>query len=263
MRITRRDKGVREYWSRRWANIPVDEGMSNESVYPLKYALRAVSCSGNGPILEAGCGNGRILRYFHDRGCDIVGIDYVEIAVIKLREADRTLKVQVADITALPFHDEVFSTVLSFGLYHNLEFGLESALAETFRILEPGGLVCASFRADNFQNLCVDFLSDRSTLSKKTQTPKAFHKINLKRGELVKLFRTAGFIVESVKPVENMPLLYRFRYFRAVNQQCFEEHLARRTGYQLSQFGRIIQKLLVWLLPNQFCSLYLINARRP
>ena len=28
--------------------------------------------NGDGSILEAGCGNGRILRYYHNQGCDII-----------------------------------------------------------------------------------------------------------------------------------------------------------------------------------------------
>ena len=40
----------------------------------------------NGSILEAGCGAGRILRYFHDLGYDITGFDFIEVAVEKLKE---------------------------------------------------------------------------------------------------------------------------------------------------------------------------------
>ena len=78
MRITYRSHDVKNYWADRWANIPADSAMTNEDVYPLKYALQTVKHK-NGHILEAGCGAGRILRYFHDRGYDIhvaQGVDF-------------------------------------------------------------------------------------------------------------------------------------------------------------------------------------------
>ena len=96
MRTTYRASGVKEYWTSRWADIPADFAMTNLAAYPLKYALQAVS-SNDGPILEAGCGAGRILRYFHQHGHDITGIDFVEVAVRKLREADQALKVEVVE----------------------------------------------------------------------------------------------------------------------------------------------------------------------
>ena len=56
---------------------------------------------------------------------------------------------------------------MAFGLYHNLEFGLDSSIKETFRVLEPGGSVCASFRADNIQTKIVDWLTEKKRIEKK------------------------------------------------------------------------------------------------
>lgn len=150
MRITYRSHGVKDYWASRWTDIPADSAMTNEGVYPLEYALQTVP-SRDGAILEAGCGAERILRYFHERGYDITGIDHIAVVVDKLREADPTLKVDTGDITLLQYPDGCFRYVLAYGLHHNLEHDLDAAVAETFRVLEPGGLVCGSFRADNIQ----------------------------------------------------------------------------------------------------------------
>ncbi len=69
-----------------------------------------------GKILEAGCGAGRILRYYHDRGYDIIGIDFIDVAISKLKEIDPTLQAEVGDITSLGFADQSFRYVLAFGL---------------------------------------------------------------------------------------------------------------------------------------------------
>ena len=160
MRITYRTRGVREYWTARWDDIPADAPMENLDVYPLKYSELTVKDKA-GKILEAGCGAGRILRYYHDRGYDIIGIDFIEVAISKLKDIDPTLHAEVGDITNLRFADQSFKYVLAFGLYHNLEHGLDKAVQETHRVLEKGGLVCASFRADNIQTRLTDSLADK------------------------------------------------------------------------------------------------------
>ena len=76
MRITYRTRGVKEYWTARWDNIPVDSPMENNNVYPLKYSEMIIK-DRNGKVLEAGCGAGRILRYYHNKGIDIFGIDFI------------------------------------------------------------------------------------------------------------------------------------------------------------------------------------------
>ena len=78
MRITRRRHSVKDYWSSRWEDIPADEAMDNIHAYPLKYAEQIIKDK-KGKILEAGCGAGRIQRYYHNKGMDILGIDFIKI----------------------------------------------------------------------------------------------------------------------------------------------------------------------------------------
>lgn len=138
MRKTYRVASNKDYWKKRWEEVPADSPMVNEDTYPLKYALRTVSAN-DGPILEAGCGAGRILRYFHNRGYDIFGVDFIEVAITKLLSADKSLKVKTGDISNLDFPAASFKYVLAFGLFHNLENNLDEAISETWRVLAPGG----------------------------------------------------------------------------------------------------------------------------
>lgn len=259
MRVTRREVDNRSYWENRWEHLAADQPMTNTTVYPLRYALAAVS-GREGRILEAGCGAGRVLRYFHDRGFDIVGIDFIEAVVSKLRTVDPRLKVEVGDICHLRFPDGHFRYVLAFGLYHNLERGLEQALKETCRVMEPGGRLCASFRADNIQTRLVDWLSERRSGGGNRPARSCFHKLNLTRSEFVRLVEKAGFSLETAASVENMPLLYKFRLFRAPGHKRFDEENARREGYRLSRVGGVLQRLLMKALPDQFCNLYVLVA---
>ena len=261
MRITYRNREVKEYWAERWTDVPADSPMANKMVYPLKYAEKAVT-SNDGSILEAGCGAGRILRYYHEQGYDIVGIDYIEVAVGKLKAIDPTLKVETGDVTQLRFADASFKYLLAFGLYHNLEQGLEVAISETARVLQPGGCVCASFRADNTQTRLTDWLTDRKSQQNGDPSGKVFHKMNLTRREFTRLFERAGLLVESVAPVENMPILYKFSCFRSPRHKVFDENKARSEGYRLSSFGQLLQRFLMSVFPNQFCNVYVLIARK-
>lgn len=260
MRVTYRATSNKEYWENRWSDIPSDNAMSNENIYPLKYALEAIG-DGGGKILEAGCGAGRILRYFHDRGHDITGIDYIDIAVKKLLLACPGLKAQVGDVTQLDFPDSYFDTIFAFGLYHNIEHGLGKAILETVRVLKPGGVICASFRADNIQSRVTDGLAGRRAFKKGRKSGKEFHKINFKVSELKVIFEAMGLVIKSLSAVENMPFLYKFKFFRAANHKRFNENRARSEGYRLSWLGFWIQKCMMRLFPNQFCNIYVVIAK--
>jgi len=261
MRKTYRNRKNKDYWNSRWNDIPADKPMTNKSVYPLKYALQTVH-SKNGSILEAGCGAGRILRYFHDLDYDITGFDFIEVAVEKLRKADNTLKVEVGDITNLNYGDEEFRYLLAYGLYHNLEHGLDDAIVESWRVLEKSGRICASFRADNIQTRLTDWLANKKNKKVKSDEPLEFHKLNLTKSEFILLFERAGFKVEKVFPVENMPILYKFKVFRFRTHKNFNENIARGEGYRLSLLGSFLQKCLMKFFPNQFCNIYVLIATK-
>jgi len=134
------------------------QAMENLDAYPIKYAEVAINFE-KGRILEAGCGAGRILRYYKNKGNDIVGVDYIYSPLAKLRIVDPGLNLGLCDIRNLIFRDQSFRFVLAFGLYHSLEKGFRRALKETYRVLEPGGKLCASFRADNLHTRLIDFLA--------------------------------------------------------------------------------------------------------
>lgn len=263
MRRTLRNKGVFEYWTERWENISADAPMENDKVYPLKYAEMTISDE-SGKILEAGCGAGRVLRYYHNRGHDILGFDFIDIAITKLKEIDSTLQVEVGDITNLRFPDHSFKYLLAFGLYHNLEHGLDVAIRETSRVIEPGGSVCASFRADNIQTRLTDWLANKSSRSSNEggKVSKSFHKMNLTRSEFESLFVKAGFVIDFFGPVENMSILYKFAFFRAVEHKVFDENRARADGYRLSRFGQSLQNFLMKYFSNQFCNINVLIARK-
>ena len=234
--------------------------MENLNAYPLKYSEMLIKKKGK--ILEAGCGAGRLLRFYHDKGHDIIGIDFIDGAIEKLKKIDSSLQVKVGDITDLDFENETFNYILAFGLYHNFEDNLDKSIVETYRVLKNGGQLCASFRADNFQTKITDWLYKYRNNKKFDESKLSFHKMNLNKSEFKKLFIRHGFAVKEIMPVENMPFLFKFKFFRVNTQKNFNESIGREKGYRLSFFGNILQKLLITLFPNQFCNVFVMIAEK-
>ena len=100
MRVIYRHTNNKEYWTRRWGDIPADVPMQNRIVYLLKHAEQTVTAN-DGAILEAGCGAGRILCSHHESEYDITGIDFIDVAVEKVRAVDPIFKVETGDIMQL------------------------------------------------------------------------------------------------------------------------------------------------------------------
>ena len=262
MRITYRYQNNLDYWTKRWQSIEIDESMNNTDSYPLKYATKVVT-NKNQKILEAGCGAGRILRFYHDKGYNIHGFDFVPEVIEKLLKKDKSLQVRAANILELPYQNNEYDVVLAFGLYHNLEVSLDVAIKETFRIIKPGGIVCASFRADNLQTYFTDWLTNFRSRNEQSASEKVFHKMNLSKKELMNTFSQAGFEINALYPVINMPILYKFKFLRHSAHKEFNETLGRKEGYKLSGLGNFIQNLLVRYISDQYCNVFVITATKP
>lgn len=257
MRISYRSHGGnRSYWQKRWDDIPPDDGALNLNLYPGRYAEQAVSRT-TGRILEAGCGAGRVLVHYHRRGREIVGVDFIGEALGKIGQAHPDSKLASCDICNLPFANDSFEAVLAFGLYHNLQNGIEQALRETRRVMSVGGVLVASMRADNIQNKIVDWLAERGNKA----SNRDFHKANYSVDDLHGLFPVAELAIEKIEFVENMPLLYKFGLFRAAGHKEFNEHKGRAEGYRLSGLGRFLQQTLVTFWPASFCNVFVVTAR--
>lgn len=110
----------------------------------LPWALQGHRPSGH--VLEIGAGSGamaaELLALHPDVRMTVTDIDpaMVDAASARLGRHGERVTVQVADATALPFPDGSFDAVVSWiMLHHTLEW--EKALAETVRVVRPGGEV--------------------------------------------------------------------------------------------------------------------------
>lgn len=109
---------------------------------------RRVALAARGPLLELGCGTGRISLPLARAGVTLVGIDRSEPMLARARERRRRAKLSGSlalvrgDIRALPFHSGTFPTVLApYGILQSLlrDGDLKSTLLSVSRVLAQGG----------------------------------------------------------------------------------------------------------------------------
>lgn len=92
----------------------------------------------NSYVLDAGCGNGKNIKYFNDK-CNIIGIDkcqkFVEIC------SNQGFNVYFSDIRDLPFENNTFDFVMSIAVVHHFDKEEDriKAVKEMIRVLKPNG----------------------------------------------------------------------------------------------------------------------------
>ncbi|HEY7062423.1 MAG TPA: class I SAM-dependent methyltransferase [Chloroflexota bacterium] len=135
-----------------------------------------------GRVLDAGCGTGGTTAWLRRYG-DVVGVDLAAEAApfwpaVGLRHAAR------GSVMALPFRSERFTLVTSFEvLYHRQVPDEAAALAEFWRVLEPGGRLLLRLPA-------YDWLYGGHDTAVHTR-----HRYT--RDEVIAAVRAAGFVVET------------------------------------------------------------------
>jgi SAM-dependent methyltransferase len=100
------------------------------------------------PVLDAGCGAGRMSRYLLGRGCSVEGVDLSPGMIAMARRDTRGVRFAVGSLADLPYADDTFGGVLLwYSIIHTPPAGQDRIFAETARVLRPGGHVLVGFQA--------------------------------------------------------------------------------------------------------------------
>jgi SAM-dependent methyltransferase len=96
-------------------------------------------------VLDAGCGTGSMLAELRRQGADVVGIDALPEAVALAEATCPEARVELGDVTALPFPAESFDGVVFLDVLEHVDD--RCALAEAVRVLRRGGFLALSVPA--------------------------------------------------------------------------------------------------------------------
>lgn len=101
-------------------------------------------------ILDLGCGSGRHVVYFAQKGIEVFGIDISKTAIKMtkkwLETKNLSAELLIHDISKkLPFEDDFFDAVISVQVIHHARIGtIKKVIREIERVLKKGGLIFIS-----------------------------------------------------------------------------------------------------------------------
>lgn len=94
-------------------------------------------------VLEVGCGIGLDAFQMAKHGLKVSALDLTDVAINTVRDRfeqnDLGGEFKVGDATKLPFADNVFDYVYSFGVLHHAQ-DTAASIDEVYRVLKPGGV---------------------------------------------------------------------------------------------------------------------------
>ena len=124
--------------------------MTQEELWDDFYSKNRTAWRGNtivpirvtGKALDLGCGNGKTVSTLIDKGMDVTGIDFSEVAINQCKERFPQADFLVGDVTNLPFNDNTFDYVTAVHVLEHLDDKqLAATVREIRRVLVPGGYV--------------------------------------------------------------------------------------------------------------------------
>lgn len=158
-------------------------------------------------ILEGGCGLGPYLIYLRKLGYNIIGIDYNEEPVRRIKSYDNSLPVSVMDVKTLNFKDDSFAGYLSLGVIEHFPEGPEQAIKEAGRVLVRDGIFIVQVPVMNIFlafKYPLELIKRNRWLRKLLKRPeKAYYwQKYFKAEELKAILRNQGFEVIEVVPMD-------------------------------------------------------------
>ncbi len=103
-----------------------------------------------GPVIDLGCGTGRIARFLADRGLAVHGVDLSPGMIEVARAAHPDLDFEVGSLDEVEAHDASHAGVLAwYSIIHAPFEALPGIFAEMHRVLAPGGYALLAFQAGN------------------------------------------------------------------------------------------------------------------
>jgi ubiquinone/menaquinone biosynthesis C-methylase UbiE len=117
----------------------------------LGHFAERVGLEGGGPVVDVGCGPGRITGHLATLGLDVSGVDLSPGMVAEARRRHTHLDFRVGSLAALDLADaSVTGVVAWYSIIHTPPSLLPAVFAELHRVVRPNGLLLLAFQAGGF-----------------------------------------------------------------------------------------------------------------
>ena len=126
------------------ARSPLDRAL-------LGHFAELVDLGGGGPVVDAGCGPGRITGHLATLGLDATGIDLSPGMVAEAQRRHPDIDFCTGSLAALDLADgSVAGVVAWYSIIHTPPALLPEVFAELHRVIRPNGLLLLAFQAGGF-----------------------------------------------------------------------------------------------------------------
>lgn len=120
-----------------WARTP-----GHDAYWDYRDAFFELLPAPAGPVLEIGCGEGRVCRDLAARGYRVTALDASPALVAAAAERDPAGEYLVGRAEALPFEDSTFALVVAYNSLMDVD-DMPRTVSEATRVLYSGGRLCA------------------------------------------------------------------------------------------------------------------------
>ena len=173
-----------------------------------RYRAMAPVLSPGSRVLDVGCGLGTWARFLRERGHRVHGVDFSVPLLSRARGwAGSDVQVCAATATHLPFKEDSFDVLFSWGVIEHDENGPTDALGEFARVLKPDGAIYVTVPLD----------SDRERQAEQVTglvRGGVFYEFHFRPKELAGHLRDAGFHSVETVPITKSPHLAAPRLYR-------------------------------------------------
>ena len=212
----------------------------------------------DGPVLEAGCGLARWVIFLRKRGFKVLGVDVSHETLQTTHRHAADAPVATGDVLLMPFKDETFAAVLSFGVVEHLEEMLPAAFQEMRRVLKEDGLL---FLAVPFVNplrriVVHPYIRARNLARRMRGVELVFDECRYSKDEVKRLMVQNGFEPLRIVP-DDLKLPYAMGLCRD-----FRGRLGNPEKFELNRFGLLVESVLRKLSPWISCGGVFCVARR-